>query len=77
MQRWADFARERPEMAEAGRARRVDDPAVRQVVYDAYTATGTFTSNDMLSELWLERALHARYDPRPSRPPVYTRWSSR
>src|SRR4026209_2944376 len=26
-----------------GRAQRVDDAAVRQVVYDAYTATGAFT----------------------------------
>ena len=60
----------------SGRARRVDDPAVRQVVYTAYTATGAFTSDDTLFELWLERALHAQYGPRPSWPPVYTKWSS-
>jgi len=59
-----------------GRARRVDDSAVRQVVYTAYTATGAFTSDDTLFELWLERALHAKYGPRPSWPPVYTKWSS-
>jgi hypothetical protein len=36
----------------AGRARRVDDPAVRQVVYTVYTATGAFTSDDTLFELY-------------------------
>ena len=54
----------------------VDDEAVRQVVYEAYTATGAFTSNDTLFELLLDRALHAKYGPRPSWPPVYTKWSS-
>jgi hypothetical protein len=61
----------------SGLARRVDDPAVRRVVYEAYTATGAFTSNDTLFELWLEVALHAKYGPRPSWPPVYTKWLSR
>jgi hypothetical protein len=56
-------------------ARGVDDAAVRQVVYDAYTATGAFASDDTLFELWLERALHVRYGPRPSWPPMYTKWS--
>jgi hypothetical protein len=60
----------------SGLARRVDDPAVRRVVYEAYTATGAFTSNDTLFELWLERALHAKYGPRPSWPPVYAKWLS-
>jgi Pyridoxamine 5'-phosphate oxidase len=60
----------------SGRARRVDEQAVRRVVYEAYTATGAFTSNDTLFELWLERALHAKYGPRPSWPPAYTKWSS-
>lgn len=59
-----------------GRAVRVDDATVRQIVYDAYTATGAFTSDDTLFELRLERALHAKYGPRPSWPPVYTRWSA-
>jgi general stress protein 26 len=58
----------------SGRVRRVDDQAVRDVVYEAYTSTGAFTSNDTLFELWLERALHAKYGPRPSWPPVYTKW---
>jgi hypothetical protein len=58
----------------AGRATRVDAPSVRQVVYEAYTSTGAFTSNDTLFELGLERALHAKYGPRPSWPPVYTKW---
>ena len=65
------------EFTVSGRASRIDDAAVRAVVYEAYTATGAFTSNDTLFELWLERALHAKYGPRPSWPPVYTRWSSR
>jgi uncharacterized pyridoxamine 5'-phosphate oxidase family protein len=64
------------EFTVSGRARRVDDADVRRVVYEAYTATGAFTSDDTLFELWLARALHAKYGPRPSWPPVYTRWSS-
>jgi hypothetical protein len=62
------------EFSVAGCATRVDDQTIRRVVYEAYTATGAFTSNDTLFELWLERALHAKYGPRPSWPPVYTRW---
>jgi hypothetical protein len=58
----------------AGRATRVDDAAVRDVVYAAYTATGAHTSDDTLFELALERALHAKYGPRPSWPPAYTKW---
>ena len=65
------------EFAVSGRAKRVEDQGIRQVVYAVYTATGAFTSNDTLFELWLERALHAKYGPRPSWPPVYTRWSCR
>jgi hypothetical protein len=57
-----------------GRARRTDDGTVRQIVYDAYTATGAFTSDDTLFELWLEHVLHAKYGSRPSWPPVYTKW---
>ena len=58
----------------AGRARVEDSPAVRAIVYEAYTATGAFTTDDTLFELLLERALHARYGSRPSWPPVYTKW---
>src|SRR5215813_4285612 len=58
----------------SGRARRVDHAAVRQIVYDVYTSTGAFTSNDTLFELWLDNALHAKYGRRPSWPPVYTKW---
>ena len=61
----------------SGRAWRVADPAVRPVVYEAYTATGAFTNDDTLFELWLEHALHAKYGPRPSWPPVYTKWNAR
>jgi Pyridoxamine 5'-phosphate oxidase len=60
----------------SGRARRVEDAAVRQAVYEAYTATGAFTSDDTLFAFWLERALHAKYGPWPSWPLVYTKWSS-
>lgn len=60
----------------AGVGMRVDDAAVRKIVYDTYTATGAFTSNDTLFELLLERALHAKYASRPSWPPTYTRWNA-
>jgi hypothetical protein len=60
----------------SGRARRIDDAEVRRIVYATYTATGASTSDDTLFELGLERALHAKYGPRPSWPPAYTRWSS-
>jgi hypothetical protein len=60
-----------------GRAVREDSPAVRKIVYDVYTATGAHTSDDTLFELLLERALHSRYGPRPSWPPVYTKWRAR
>jgi hypothetical protein len=63
------------EFSVSGRAVRIDDEAVRQVVYEVYTATGAFTSNDTLFELVLERVLHAKYGPRLSWPPVYTKWS--
>ena len=62
------------EFSVAGRAVRVDDGAVRAVVYEAYTATGAHTSDDTLFELLLDRALHAKYGPRPSWPPVYSTW---
>lgn len=64
------------EFAVSGRAHRVDDAGVREIVHAVYTATGATTSNDTLFELWVERALHARYGPRPSWPPVYTKWVS-
>ena len=60
----------------AGSVRRIDDPEVRRIVYETYTATGAFTSDDTLFELLLERALHAKYGPRPSWPPVYTKWTA-
>ena len=64
------------EFCVSGHARRVGDAKTREAVYEAYTATGAFTSNDTLFELWLERAPHAKYVPRPSWPPIYTRWPS-
>jgi hypothetical protein len=57
-----------------GRVRRIDDQEIRRTVYETYTATGAFTSDDTLFELLLERALHAKYGPRPSWPPVYAKW---
>jgi pyridoxine/pyridoxamine 5'-phosphate oxidase len=57
-----------------GRVRRIDHQEVRRTVYETYTATGAFTSDDTLFELLLERALHAKYGARPSWPPVYTKW---
>lgn len=64
------------EFSVRGRARPVDDAGVREIVYAAYTATGAFTSNDTLFELWLEHAMHAKYGPRPSWPPAYSHWRS-
>lgn len=64
------------EFTVSGRAVPIDDPAVRKIVYDVYTATGATTSNDTLFELLLERALHAKYGARPSWPPKYTRWNA-
>ena len=58
----------------AGRTRLEPDPDTRGVVHDAYTATGAFTTDDELFELLPDRALLARYGPRPSWPPTYTRW---
>jgi hypothetical protein len=59
----------------AGVARTAEDANVREVVYEAYVATGAFTSDDTLFELLVDRALHSKYGPRPSWPPIYTRWS--
>jgi hypothetical protein len=47
---------------------------VRRAVYAAYIATGATTSDDTLFELLIDRALHAKYEARPSWPPVYRRW---
>jgi hypothetical protein len=58
----------------AGTARVAEDDGVREPVYEAYVATGAFTENDTLFEFMIERVLHAKYGPRPSWPPEYTRW---
>ncbi len=50
------------------------DEGVRKIVYDTYVATGAFTTDDTLFELFLERVLHAEYEGRPSWPPKYTKW---
>jgi hypothetical protein len=47
---------------------------VRDAVYAAYIATGATTSNDTLFELLVDRAMHAKYEGRPSWPPDYRRW---
>ncbi len=61
----------------SGIARIAEDDGVRDDVYAAYVATGAFTENDTLFELLIDRALHAKYGPRPSWPPDYTRWRHR
>jgi hypothetical protein len=58
----------------AGRARRIDDAGLYRTVHDVITATGVHTTDDTLFELLLERALHAKYGPRPSWPPAYEKW---
>ncbi len=59
-----------------GTVEQIDDADVRKIVYDVYTSTGAFTSDDTLFECLIDRAMHARYGPRPSWPPEYTKWSS-
>jgi general stress protein 26 len=60
----------------AGRAVVVTDTALHDHVLEVYLAQGTTTADDTLFELLIERALHAKYEPRPSGPPVYTRYPS-
>lgn len=60
----------------AGRAKPERDSTVRDMVYATYTATGAFTSDDTLFELFLERALLAEYETRPSWPPTYRKWQA-
>jgi hypothetical protein len=54
----------------------VTDREERSRVYETYTSQGTFTTDDTLFELLLERALHAEYVERGSWPPIYTRWQA-
>jgi hypothetical protein len=63
------------EFTVAGRAVEVTDGDVRGAVRRAYKAE--FQSDDeVLFALHIERAMHARYEPRPSWPPYYTRWQA-
>ena len=62
------------EFCVSGTAIDAEAMGVREAVYAAYVATGATTSDDTLFELLIDRALHARYGPRPSWPPVYRRW---
>lgn len=65
------------EFCVSGRAvPREDDPARRQHVLDVYLAQGTTTQDDTFFEFLIDRALHARYGPRPSWPPDYTKWTA-
>lgn len=58
-------------------ARRIDDGATRVMAKQAYTAMGATSSDDeILFEFDLQRCLLATYGPRPSWPPVYTKWSA-
>jgi hypothetical protein len=62
----------------AGRATAISDASVRKIVYDAYTATGAHTSDDTFFEFRLERALHSKYERRPTmKPPVFTKWRAK
>ncbi len=58
----------------SGTAVDAEETGVRDGVYAAYVATGATTSNDTLFELLIDRALHAKYEGRPSWPPDYRRW---
>lgn len=55
------------------RARRIDDPATRERVNANYQATGN-RDEEVLYEFDIMRAMGAKYGPRPSWPPVYTKW---
>ena len=57
-----------------GRAVEVTAPDVIAAVRAAYNAP-IQSDDEALFELQLERALWARYGPRPSWPPAYTRWA--
>jgi hypothetical protein len=56
-----------------GRAVEITAPEVIAAVRAAYGAP-IQTGDEALFELRIERALLATYGPRPSWPPVYTRW---
>ena len=62
------------EFVVSGIAVDAEDTGARDIVHEAYTATGATTSDDTLFELLVDRALHAKYQARPSWPPTYTRW---
>jgi hypothetical protein len=60
-----------------GRAERIDDPARRATVSAAIAAQGTtHGDSDVLFELHIDHAMHAKYGPRPSWPPTYSKWSA-
>jgi hypothetical protein len=60
--RWGDLEEQAPELAEL--------IAAVRAAYGAPIQSG----DEALFELRIERALLATYGPRPSWPPVYTRW---
>jgi len=61
------------EFAVDGRAREITDADVIALVRAAYHAP-IQTADEVLFEFEIERALLATYGPRPSWPPIYTRW---
>jgi hypothetical protein len=61
------------EFAVDGRAREITDAEVSARVRAGYHAP-IQTGDEVLFEFDIERALVATYGPRPSWPPVYTRW---
>jgi len=61
------------EFAVDGRAREITDAEAIVRVRAAYHAP-IQTADEVLLEFDIERALLATYGPRPSWPPVYTRW---
>ena len=58
----------------AGRAKPVDAATESAVHRDLAERGVRETGGEQVFELLLERALWAKYGPRPSWPPVYTRW---
>jgi hypothetical protein len=60
------------EFSVSGVARAAGDPQLDAAV--RATMRSNVGADDQLFELRIDRALHAKYGPRPSWPPTYTRW---
>ena len=61
----------------AGSARLVTDKAEHNAAKLSYEASGGKTDDgETLFEFLIDRAMYAKYEPRPSWPPVYRKWKA-